>query len=66
MELRGFERIPPIAPGESTHVVFELDVLRDLWLVNLKLDKVVEPGSFTLMIGGASDAIQLNAELTVQ
>jgi hypothetical protein len=36
----------------------QLKVHKDLWLINLKLAKVVEPGYFTVMVGGASDAIQ--------
>ena len=65
MELKGFKRLPAINPGETVDVVLELDPKKHLWLVNLALEKVVEPGDFGIMVGGASDAIQLNGVLSV-
>ena len=44
---------------------WHINVQRDLWLINKVYQKVVEPGAFGLMVGGASDMIQLTAELTV-
>lgn len=65
MQLRGFERLPSLAPGASVKVALQLDVARDLWLIDLDMRKVVEPGNFSIMVGGASDKIQLRANLTV-
>ena len=64
MQLRGFARVA-IAAGASAAVAFELDVARDLWLVDREYNRVVEPGNFTIMVGGASDKIQLQAKLLV-
>ena len=63
--LRGFQRLAPIAAGAAVKVTFAVDVARDLWLVNLTLHKVVEPGDFKLMIGASSDDIRLTGNLTV-
>jgi beta-glucosidase len=65
MQLRGFERLAPLAPGASVEVALELDVREHLWLIDGGLNKVVEPGEFTVMVGGASDKIQLTASLLV-
>ena len=46
-------------------VAFALDVAEHLWLVDVDYNRVVEPGNFTLMVGGASDAIQLQTKLLV-
>ena len=46
-------------------VSMEIDVLRDLWLVDLDYRKIVEPGAFSLMVGGSSAKIQQTANLTV-
>ena len=65
MQLRTFARLPALEPGATRRVTLALDVLRDLWLVDRDLQKVVEPGTFTLMVGGASDKIQQTASLAV-
>ena len=65
MELKGFKRLAPIAAGASVDVVLELKPREHLTLINLALEKVVEPGDFVIMVGGASDAIQLNGVLKV-
>jgi beta-glucosidase len=65
MQLRAFARLPALEPGATRRVTLALDVLRDLWLVDRDLQKVVEPGTFTLMVGGASDKIQQTASLAV-
>lgn len=66
LQLRGFQRLAVVAPSESREVTFDLVAQDHLWLVNKDLVKVVEPGSFTVMVGGASDAIQQKAELCVE
>lgn len=55
--LRGFERVH-LQPGESRTVTFNI-VPDDLILVNLKNEKVVEPGEFSVMIGSSIEDIKL-------
>ena len=50
--LKGFERIT-LKPGETKTVSFELND-EDLALYNQKMEKVVEPGDFTIYIGSSS------------
>ena len=64
-QLRGFARLPALKPGATSRVTLELNVLRDLWLVDRNMQKVVEPGAFTFMVGGASDKIQQTAAFEV-
>ena len=64
-QLRAFARLDAIQPGATKRVTLEIDAGDDLWLVNHAMEKVVEPGDFTIMIGGASDQIQQTALLTV-
>ena len=50
--LKGFQRIT-LEPGESQTVSFELNK-DDLFIYDQKLNKVVEPGSFTIYVGASS------------
>lgn len=60
-ELKGFEKVH-LKPGETRVIRFTID--RDkLSFYNQKLEWIAEPGKFTLMIGTASDNIQLQASL---
>ena len=43
----------------------ELVAQKHLWLVDLSYKKVVEPGEFTVMVGGSSAAIQLQSKFEV-
>ena len=52
--LRGFQRVE-LQPGESRTVRFELDA-DDLALFDAQLRQVVEPGQFTVFVGGSSTA----------
>ncbi len=52
MELKDFERIT-LAPGESKEVTFKLTPYQ-ISLLNDKMDRVVEPGEFKIMVGGKS------------
>ena len=52
MELKDFTRIS-LAPGESKEVTFQLTPYQ-LSLLNDKMDRVVEPGEFKIMVGGKS------------
>ncbi|HZD04289.1 MAG TPA: glycoside hydrolase family 3 C-terminal domain-containing protein, partial [Longimicrobiales bacterium] len=63
MELRGFRRIE-LAPGESRDVVFRLGP-DDLAFWNLDMERVVEPGRFTVFVGGSSEATD-SARFTVE
>ena len=48
-ELKHFRRVT-LAPGASTTVAFEITP-RDLWFWNIDMERVVEPGTFTLGAG---------------
>ena len=50
----GFKRVA-LAPGESKTVTFELG-FDDLAMYDLEMRPVVEPGTFTVFVGGSSDA----------
>lgn len=52
MELKDFERIS-LTPGETKEVTFILSPYQ-LSLLNDKMDRVVEPGEFKIMVGGKS------------
>jgi beta-glucosidase len=51
-QLRGFKRIH-LEPGQSREVVFRLGP-DELWMIDRHMQRVVEPGWFTLRIGGSS------------
>lgn len=61
--LRGFERIR-LLPGEEREVSFNLSP-QELGLWNKENRFVVEPGTFTLMIGSSSEDIRLTGTLRV-
>jgi beta-glucosidase len=61
--LRGFERVH-LDPGESKTVSFVLHP-RDLELLNLNNEWVVEPGEFKVMIGASSTDIRLEDKFEV-
>ncbi|HUO85764.1 MAG TPA: glycoside hydrolase family 3 N-terminal domain-containing protein [Thermoanaerobaculia bacterium] len=62
-ELRGFQKVE-LEPGESRTVSFRLG--RDeLALYDRRMERVVEPGSFTVFVGGSSAATQ-QARFTVE
>ncbi len=62
--LRGFERIN-LQPGEAKTVKFTLTP-RDLSLWNKDGRFVVEPGTFTVMVGASSEDIKLKDSLEVK
>ena len=51
-ELKGFQRVL-LKPGESQELIFELKP-EDLSFLNLKMERVVEPGVFDVWVGGSS------------
>ncbi|MGH7480682.1 MAG: beta-glucosidase BglX [Longimicrobiales bacterium] len=55
-ELRGFERVT-VQPGETRTVTFTLGP-EDLAFWNTSLQYVVEPGSFTVYVGGSSQDVR--------
>lgn len=61
-ELKDFARIP-LEKGESREVVFNLSPEK-LQFYNLKMERVVEPGDFEIMVGTNSENIQ-SISLTV-
>lgn len=62
--LKGFERIT-LQPGETKTVTFELNA-ENLAIYNQEMEKVVEPGTFTISVGSSSAAQDLQtASLTV-
>ena len=57
-QLREFEHVF-LKAGESKRVSLTLDA-DDFSLVNASMEKVIEPGTFTILIGAASDDIRLS------
>ena len=64
MELKGFQRIH-LKAGESKMVSFSITP-ELLSMLNLKMEQVVEPGDFRIMIGASSRDIRLKETLTVK
>lgn len=63
--LKGFQRIN-LQPGETKVVSFELNE-NNLFLYNSKMEKVVEPGAFTILVGSSSkEEDLLNCKLIVK
>ena len=62
--LRGFERVH-LKAGESKTVTFKLDPLKDFWLIDANMQRVVEPGEFEIKIGASSKDTRLNKTITV-
>ena len=63
MELKGFQRIH-LNAGETKNIQFSITP-ELLSMLNAKLEKVVEPGDFRIMIGGSSRDIRLKETLIV-
>lgn len=61
--LRGFKRVK-LLPGETKQVSFEL-LARDLELINERMERVVEPGDFKVMLGASSEDIKLSSTFKV-
>ena len=54
-ELRGFERVS-LAPGEKKTVTFAL-APEALALIDRRMQRVVEPGRFDVMVGTSSETL---------
>ena len=63
MALKNFDRIA-LRAGESHTVTFDLRH-DDLALYNLKMEHVVEPGEFKVMVGAASNDIRLEGSFRI-
>ena len=63
-ELKGFEKIS-LNPGETKTIQFKL-LPEDLALYDKNMNKVVEPGTFDIMIGSSSEDIRLKGKLEVK
>ena len=63
MQLAGFRRVH-LAPGEEREVVFELPA-EQLSMLDADMRRVVEPGTFRIMVGASSADIRLRGELVV-
>lgn len=63
-QLKHFKRFF-LKQGEKKTIVFTL-VEEDLSIINQKMERIVEPGSFQLMIGAASDDIRLSKTISVK
>jgi beta-glucosidase len=61
-ELRGFRRVT-LDPGETKTVELALGP-QELSFLNREMRRVVEPGTFTIMVGGNSDDL-ITTKLTV-
>jgi beta-glucosidase len=56
-ELKGFQRIP-LQPGERRRVEFSITA-NELSFLNEKMERVVEPGMFEVMVGTSSAEVQV-------
>ena len=63
-ELRGFNRIS-LAPGEEKELEFTLG-FDELSMLDADMNRIVEPGSFRIMIGSSSKDIRLRGHLYVK
>lgn len=62
-QLKGFAKVP-IAAGSTETVSVDLNVA-DLGLWDMRMNYVVEPGNFTILVGSSSGNLPVNATLTV-
>jgi beta-glucosidase len=63
-QLKHFERIF-IKKGEKEKITFLVNH-DDLTIINPKMEQVIEPGIFKVMVGASSDDIRLNSTLQVE
>ena len=64
LQLRRFERVF-LKAGESKRITLELEA-DDFSLLDARMERVVEPGEFTVMVGAASDDIRLRQTIEVE
>lgn len=63
MQLKHFQRVY-LKSGEQKRISFSI-TKDDLSIINKEMEKVVEPGEFTIMIGSSSDKIELKESIVV-
>ncbi len=63
-QLKDFQRVH-LKAGEKKTMTFNLSE-EELSLFNMEMQRVVEPGSFSVMIGASSDDIRLNDKFEVE
>jgi beta-glucosidase len=63
-ELKGFQKIS-LKPGETQTVRFTLTP-EELSFLDRNLQRVVEPGTFTVMVGASSEDIRLKGSFEVR
>jgi len=63
IELKGFEKVY-LEPGENKRLTFQLGP-EELFLYNIDMDRVVEPGTFEVMIGSSCKDIRLKGSFEV-
>jgi beta-glucosidase len=63
IELKGFEKIS-LEPGKKKTVNFKLTP-HELSLYNMAMDRVVEPGTFEVMVGRSCRDIRLTGSFEV-
>ena len=63
LELKRFRRVI-LAAGERRSVGFDLTPA-DLAIWNIEMKRVVEPGRFTVMVGGSSEDIKLEGGFVI-
>lgn len=64
-QLRGFDRVA-LAPGETKTVTIPVDAAESLWMLDKNMHRVVEPGTFDILIGASSQDIKLRQTLLVK
>lgn len=64
-QLRGFERVH-LAPGETKDVSFTINPQEHLAFWNIDNEFIVEPGTFTFMVGSSSQDIKLEGKIEIQ
>jgi beta-glucosidase len=64
MALKGFSFVP-LKASETKTVTMEVMPEKHLWLVDLDMKRVVEPGEFNFMVGASSADIKFTETVTI-
>ena len=65
MALKGFAQVR-LEPGETKTVTIPIIPAEHLWLINLDMKRVVEPGAFEFMIGSSSTDIRIKQTIELK
>jgi len=63
-ELKGFQRVS-LSPGETKTVSVSIPA-KELELLNRDMKRVIEPGSFTVMVGSNAENLPLKGAFSVK